>query len=127
MTSVYQYIDRDGNVLYVGCTNNFKVRDAAHQSRTWYVNVHSIKLELFASRDEAATHELRVINAIRPVYNKNLTARACRVFANEDERTAYYVAKAEAVLRNGSNGRGMEESALWFINRHKALAKGATA
>lgn len=122
MTSVYRYIDKDGVVLYVGCTNNLKKRNAGHRSKLWYGNVHSIEVELFASRDDAATHELKVINAIRPLHNKNLVSRAPTVFENEEERNAYHLAQAEAVIRSGTKAKGMREAALWVISKSELSA-----
>ncbi|MFF9118287.1 GIY-YIG nuclease family protein [Streptomyces massasporeus] len=69
-TALYRLYDAAGHLLYVGVARNPDVRWATHsQSKPWWSEVDTRKVEWIDSRAEAERAELAVIRAEHPLYN----------------------------------------------------------
>jgi hypothetical protein len=67
---VYRFRDAAGDLLYVGLSQTAMSRFHRHsQQKWWWVQVASIELEHFETRDLAAKAELRAIRQENPRYN----------------------------------------------------------
>jgi predicted GIY-YIG superfamily endonuclease len=68
--TLYRLIGRDGELLYVGISSAALRRFHQHEGkRTWWREVTAVEIEHFASRNEAAAAENRVIRLEHPLYN----------------------------------------------------------
>lgn len=48
---VYKFYDKDGLILYVGCSPTLLTRIIGHQSSSkWFVKVDTIKIEVFPNK-----------------------------------------------------------------------------
>ena len=69
-TSVYQYFDSRGRLLYVGVTGRGQRRQAEHaRSKTWWSEVAASSVEHYPTRDEALAREQALIQTYRPTHN----------------------------------------------------------
>lgn len=68
---VYRYFDREGRLLYVGCSKNPWQRYVNHQndSRIWIHEVVRGRISVFPSKVEALAAEKAAIIAEKPAYN----------------------------------------------------------
>lgn len=73
--AVYRLYDRDGDLLYVGCTVRPVVRLRAHQRRQpWWGEVGGSEVMWFPSIELASRAEAEAVRSERPVYNTGLAA-----------------------------------------------------
>lgn len=69
-TALYRLYDADGQLLYVGVSNDPTARWARHKMfRAWWPRVASTKVEWLASREAAFTAEEEVIRLEAPTFN----------------------------------------------------------
>lgn len=68
-TALYRYWDADGNLLYVGITNNPTVRHYQHVSKPWRSSAVRRDIEWYETRGEALAAEARAIRAESPLHN----------------------------------------------------------
>lgn len=67
---VYRCYDRDGRLLYVGCTNNPVYRLQSHAANSWWGSkIHSTRLIVFPNRDKALSVERLAIWSEMPRCN----------------------------------------------------------
>lgn len=72
---LYRMFDRDGVLLYVGITNNPKVRFKSHsKSQSWWDQVVNITVKTYPSREALADAEQKAIRCEAPLYNVALRA-----------------------------------------------------
>lgn len=70
MDIVYRLVDRHGELLYVGITNDFSRRMFTHaMQKSWWPDVATIAVEHARSREDAALREREYIAMQRPIYN----------------------------------------------------------
>jgi len=71
---VYRKYNKEGVLLYVGCSTSYFARLMNHIYGTdWVKEVHTIRLTHFNSKIDALIEESRAIKAEKPLYNRNLT------------------------------------------------------
>ena len=69
-TSLYQYFDRYGILIYVGITARGQVRNHEHNAhKSWWPFVDHQRVTHFASRPEATVAEKQLIEQRRPPFN----------------------------------------------------------
>lgn len=74
MSQVYRHFDKQGNLLYVGCSLSAVHRLSQHsQVSPWFTEIAKIDVEKFNSRDAALAAERQAIQTEKPKYNKRLT------------------------------------------------------
>jgi predicted GIY-YIG superfamily endonuclease len=67
---LYRMFDRDGGLLYVGITNDPKVRFRTHsRSQPWWDQVANITVQNHTSREALADAEQKAIRTESPLYN----------------------------------------------------------
>jgi hypothetical protein len=99
--ALYRFFAEDGALLYVGITNNPARRFAQHgAARDWWLEVATIRLEMYPSREAVLAAERAAIVAERPRYNV-VHANGALVPSTSDEAqrvpTGYPVAAGEVV------------------------------
>lgn len=68
---LYRFFDAQGNLLYVGITNDPEQRFRGHQGdKSWYHHVATAKMEHFETRAELMAAEIAAIEGEKPKYNK---------------------------------------------------------
>lgn len=68
---LYRMFDAAGQLLYVGLTNNPKGRFGNHRdTKDWWDQVSTIKVESFSSREELIAAERTAIGAEKPLHNR---------------------------------------------------------
>ena len=93
-TTLYRFFDADDLLLYVGISDKPLSRFAQHSAdKTWWPEVHSIKLWHFATREDAADAERALIAFARPPYNANHVGEppAAASVKGEDARVAEFL------------------------------------
>lgn len=69
-TALYRHYDADGQLLYVGITNNPTRRLAEHKSRAvWRNEIDHVEVKWIGSREEALSAEAEAIRSEGPVFN----------------------------------------------------------
>lgn len=69
-TSVYQYYDATGRILYVGITSRGVTRSHEHaRSKRWWDLTTGCHIEHYATRTEALAREAFLIAAYKPPFN----------------------------------------------------------
>ena len=69
-TQLYRHFDEKGRLLYVGISLNAISRAKQHgKDKPWWLEVRSIQIELFPTREEAAQAEVEAIRKEKPLYN----------------------------------------------------------
>lgn len=69
-TSLYRHFDKDGALLYVGISLSAIRRMGQHRMESrWFDRVATIKVEHFATREEARTAERAAIKSENPKFN----------------------------------------------------------
>jgi hypothetical protein len=72
-THVYHFYDRQGNLLYVGITNDLKRRWAQHaEEKPWWHLVARKESVKYPTREEAERVEAHQIRTLRPQFNRAL-------------------------------------------------------
>jgi predicted GIY-YIG superfamily endonuclease len=72
---LYRMFNRDGDLLYVGLTNNPKNRFKTHsKTQEWWREVATISVQTFDSRNQLAAAESQAIKDEKPLYNVALNA-----------------------------------------------------
>lgn len=70
-TTLYRHFDKQGELLYVGITNQPSVRLTAHgNSSEWAKDIDSVKEEIFRNRPLAMEAERLAIISEKPVWNR---------------------------------------------------------
>lgn len=76
---LYRMFDADGDLLYIGITNNPPERFRAHSGgKDWWPQVSNITVETFSSREELESAEWAAIGAESPRYNVRRPVDAAR-------------------------------------------------
>lgn len=73
---VYRLYDVDGDLLYVGCTEDVERRLREHHSKPWFPLVDHVEADIYDGRASAAHAELRLIHEHQPPYNVQGVCRA---------------------------------------------------
>lgn len=84
---VYRFLAASGDVLYVGCTSNFRHRHGQHKRhQPWWKDVVDTITEEFPDYTSAAREETRLIGEFSPPYNKqgNKTRRNSSRWASRE-------------------------------------------
>ena len=66
---VYEFYDRSGQALYVGCTSNLARRLTHHSMSAWWEDVVETYSNRYVNRAIARTEELRLIHELQPLHN----------------------------------------------------------
>jgi hypothetical protein len=68
----YLFEDRDGEIIYVGCTGNWSKRQGEHRrNATWWPEVARVHLlRCQGSTWDIRVHEYLLIEMLRPRYNR---------------------------------------------------------
>ena len=81
---VYRHYDKDGKLLYIGCTEQIANRNTQHQTVScWYKDIVNITLEHFDDRQSALKAESKYIHKEKPVHNKLIIFPSDRLKAKE--------------------------------------------
>lgn len=100
-TAVYRIFNAAGELLYVGSSNNPRIRCYQHAStKRWWSEVASRTEEWFETRLEAKSIEKAAIVAEKPRYNVQHTPLHRKVSAHQEELTP-------------------QDAALWAVTRDK--------
>jgi predicted GIY-YIG superfamily endonuclease len=68
---VYRFFDSQDNLLYVGCTDNWRRRFREHKKSTWWAfKIKRDTIEEFPDEETARRAELTAIGNETPIYNK---------------------------------------------------------
>lgn len=96
-TELYRHYDVDGDLLYVGISNNARARLAQHKSAgaVWVSDVAQTSIEVFSCREEALEAERRAIKAERPLYNKAHNVGGQRIEIERLEPPVFFVKQRE--------------------------------
>ncbi|MFD6360168.1 winged helix-turn-helix domain-containing protein [Streptomyces roseolus] len=71
-TALYRYFDAEGNLLYLGITNDVQRRELQHRrdsARTWFPLIATRTQAWFETRSEAETAELAALATEAPPWN----------------------------------------------------------
>lgn len=69
-TSLYRHFDSDGKLLYVGIAFRWDHRTKQHAKYSeWYKNISVLKIEHFATREQAIVAEVTAIKTEKPQFN----------------------------------------------------------
>jgi len=80
-TCVYILRDCDGDVLYVGITNNHGRRIEQHFSyKEWAKDVSGISVSEYMNRNQAHIYEIYYISILQPKYNEDFNKLSCDNF-----------------------------------------------
>jgi predicted GIY-YIG superfamily endonuclease len=75
--AVYTHFDHSGSALYVGCTENPKRRTSQHKRGSpWWGEVKEVLTVWYATQEEALLAESRMIERLRPPFNRHVPAVA---------------------------------------------------
>jgi DNA-binding transcriptional regulator YhcF (GntR family)/predicted GIY-YIG superfamily endonuclease len=89
-TALYRLFDSDGNLLYVGITNNPEYRFGQHRrTKPWWPQVDHNEIRWFDSLEEAAEAEKVTIAAEQPTHNVSANALKIAKSAPPKKRTGY--------------------------------------
>jgi len=66
---VYEFYDRSGQALYVGCTVDLARRLAHHAMSEWWVDVVETYSNRYVNRVTARNEELKLIHDLQPLHN----------------------------------------------------------
>lgn len=83
---VYEFYDRDGDPVYVGCTVNLADRLQAHQRSEMWREVAEVHTQLYATQDEGYAAERRLIAELQPRWNFQSTERASEAAREQHRR-----------------------------------------
>ena len=84
-TAIYKHKNKDGEIIYVGISNNAHNRAARHLSTSeWREEIHSIDVQWMPNRLIAEIKEIELIKELRPKHN---------VMHNNDEHVVQAVHK----------------------------------
>lgn len=73
-TALYRHFDAEGQLLYVGISNNPIYRLHQHQAADWFFDIANVKIEWLGSFEDALIAEAEAIAAERPKHNKTHNA-----------------------------------------------------
>lgn len=84
-TSLYRHFNKDGELLYVGISNNHINRLNQHKSASsWFEDISRVEIEHFETRGEALNAETKAIQEEKPKHNIAKRARNTRVSQEPD-------------------------------------------
>lgn len=87
---IYKLYDLNGDLLYVGKTQDFSRRLRQHlKTKEWSSEIFSIYLAECASATEMDIYELYYIGKLKPKYNKDCSHEADDVFCGELKELAF--------------------------------------
>lgn len=95
---LYRHFDKDGRLLYIGVSFATFWRLSAHRNEaSWYHEIRTIKIEKFATRNDAMKAEAIAIRDERPLNNKvcNLNGR----FDNQTKKLWLTLSDIAAILK----------------------------
>ena len=79
---VYRFLDADGNIIYIGKTNNIEKRmsnqhfsSSGHLTRECYVGTDSIGYAELKSDNAMRIYEIYLISKHKPLYNQEFNYR----------------------------------------------------
>jgi hypothetical protein len=111
---LYRTYDHDGQLLYVGITNNPMGRFRSHEvTKDWWPNVAEIKLATFESRDDLVAAEREAILTEKPLHNVVHNPSRPRTTGLTQERTYSLTEVAEAWGLTGD----MKEPERWIMRQ----------
>jgi predicted GIY-YIG superfamily endonuclease len=123
---LYRMFDADGNLLYVGLTNNPRSRFSDHcKTKSWFDQVSNIKVQTFQSRRDLLDAERTAIETEVPLHNvTHNEVRAEIRFGvqfeadeDEDDRLAVAAfAKLEIDKRQGATTDELAELYIEYLN-----------
>lgn len=97
-TALYRLYDANGRLLYVGITDNPKIRFEDHRTyKHWWHMVDDETVEWFDTRRDAALTEAQAILEEKPAYNRFYDRVAGIWTSHEPEPEADYEAQQETV------------------------------
>lgn len=70
---VYEFIGRDGQHLYVGCTCNLGQRLKQHHARDWWSEVVRVEVDLYPNQRAGLDAERALIEQYQPTHNHVFT------------------------------------------------------
>jgi excinuclease UvrABC nuclease subunit len=83
---VYEFYDREGAPVYVGCTINLADRLRTHQGSEMWREVVEVHTRLHPTRDEARSAEKSLIRELQPRWNFQSTERASEAAREQHRR-----------------------------------------
>lgn len=75
---VYELIDPDGTVVYVGSTTNVHQRLLDHRRKDWWRSVDHARIHVCVNRADMVSFEASLISEHCPVRNTYGNPQACR-------------------------------------------------
>lgn len=88
-TALYRFHDVDGDLLYVGVSNDPQVRWESHErTKVWWPQVATRTIEWFPARDEALDAEDEAIQTEAPRYNQRQNPIAGLIEPDRQKRLA---------------------------------------
>lgn len=70
IVTVYRYYNEDGDLLYVGRSNNFIARMGQHRiDKSWFLDIDSAKFEHYVGLEAAISQESKAIHNENPIHN----------------------------------------------------------
>jgi predicted GIY-YIG superfamily endonuclease len=75
---IYAFLKDDGNILYIGQTNDFDKRMRSHKEKHWWESVSKICLERHHCKKFAYKREQILIKTLSPEHNKQGRLRGPR-------------------------------------------------
>jgi len=107
--TVYRLYDADGNLLYVGTTNNLERRMASHRhDKQWWSDVADVETETVASATEAAEAERNQIHTLEPLHNA--------------KHSGSYAEKRARYMSSSLSGMKLRHSRMRALLSHRELA-----
>lgn len=90
-TVLYRHFDADNVLLYIGISKSLLNRISQHSHVShWFESISLIKLEWFATREEALEAERNAILYERPLYNIAMNSSVLIPLRREDQRFAFW-------------------------------------
>lgn len=92
---VYEHLDANGVVLYVGQTTTPAFRLAAHTTRSpWFADVAEIRWHQCDTAERMGDVERQMVETLQPPHNKRLTGMTRRNKASGGRPKGHYIDKA---------------------------------
>lgn len=95
-TTLYQFRDADGCLLYVGISGDGLRRIQQHAAKSWWPQVATISISHYADRGSALQVEARTIRALSPKFNVHHGAARRPVAVDDLDR---WLCKTDGCIR----------------------------